>query len=401
MRQKYEIYKDSNIPWIGEIPQQWVVKKIKFSLNEKNTLKNSSLQSGAISYGEVITKDDESIPVDTKNTYQDLRCGEFLINPINLNYDLKSLRTALSEIDVCVSPAYIIAKLIDEKCYPHFIKFLLHQFDVAHMKTLGAGVRQTITFKDIGDCYWALPSLEEQKNISIYLDNKISRISSLIEKQEKLVDLYNERINAIVLKGLEDQTTKYIRLMHVCNIISRPVAQINGDSYKPLGLFNRGRGIFIKDEREENEMGDSDFFWIETGDLIFSGQFAWEGAVAMANNEHNGCVVSHRYPVIRGKSGIALTEYLLALFLTSHGDFLLNENSRGAAGRNKPLNMNLLLKEKIPIINMPSQIKIRNLISLKENFLKKSSMQIEFLREHQATLIEAAVSGKIDLRKVN
>ena len=37
--------------------------------------------------------------------------GEFLINPImDLNYDLKSLRTSVnkSEIDTCVSPAYIV-----------------------------------------------------------------------------------------------------------------------------------------------------------------------------------------------------------------------------------------------------------------------------------------------------
>lgn len=66
-------------------------------------------------------------------------------------------------------------------------------------------------------------------------------------------------------------------------------------------------------------MGDSSFFYVEEGDLILSGQFAWEGAVTMATEKETGCVVSHRYPVIRGKS--IATEYLFALFMTNFGDF--------------------------------------------------------------------------------
>jgi type I restriction enzyme S subunit len=244
-----------------------------------------------------------------------------------------------------------------------------------------------------------VPPLEEQRKIADFLDCETEKIDKLILKQEKLMEIYNERINNLVLDGLTNAQTKHMRLMHACDIISRPVSQSDDKSYRPLGLYNRGRGIFIKDERENDEMGDSDFFWIKEGDLIFSGQFAWEGAVALAHHEHEDCVVSHRYPVIRGKEGVALTEYLLALFLTSHGDFLLNENSRGAAGRNKPLNISLLLKEKIPILDMKSQLKIQFLIRSKEQFLKKSSEQIELLKERRVSLISAVVTGKIDVRK--
>ena len=136
------------------------------------------------------------------------------------------------------------------------------------------------------------------------------------------------------------------------------------------------------------------FFLVKEGDLILSGQFAWEGAVAKAEGDHEGCVVSHRYPIIKGKDEVALTEYLLGLLTSSYGDFIINENSRGSAGRNKPLNISLLLKEKIPIIDFKIQEKIKLLINSKQYFLKKTKEQIKLIMEYQNSLINSAIKGK-------
>ena len=150
-----------------------------------------------------------------------------------------------------------------------------------------------------------------------------------------------------------------------------------------------------------DDMGESDFFWVEEEDLIISGQFAWEGAVALADKEDTGCVVSHRYPVIRGKSGIALTEYLLGLFCTKHGDFLLNENSRGAAGRNRPLNISSLMKEKIPVPSMGVQEAVARAVHARKVLFKEIAKAIDLLQERRTALISAAVTGQIDVRNVN
>jgi type I restriction enzyme S subunit len=148
------------------------------------------------------------------------------------------------------------------------------------------------------------------------------------------------------------------------------------------------------------EMGDSDFFWIEAGDLIISGQFAWEGAVAMAGNDEEGCVVSHRYPVLRGKDGLARTEYLFALLATKHGDFLLNENSRGAAGRNRPLNIGSLMREKISVPPLEIQDEVVDLVRKEKEIREEIAAQKVFLKERRSALISAAVTGKIDVRCV-
>jgi len=96
---KYKSIVDSNVGWIGQIPKHWELKKLKHIFFEKKIIHNPNLNCGSISFGKVVTKDDSSIPISTKASYQEVLQGEFLINPLNLNYDLKSLRIALSGID--------------------------------------------------------------------------------------------------------------------------------------------------------------------------------------------------------------------------------------------------------------------------------------------------------------
>ncbi len=124
------------------------------------------------------------------------------------------------------------------------------------------------------------------------------------------------------------------RLEVATTLVSRPVRRTETESFTPVGLYNRGRGLFKKPETPGDELGDSDFFWIEAGDLIISGQFAWEGAVALVDDDAHGCIASHRYPILRGTTGLVDTAYLLAFFRSDYGGLLLDLHSRGAAGRN-------------------------------------------------------------------
>ena len=96
------------IDWIPEIPKHWTIKKLKYIFTEKKAINNLKLNSGSISFGEVVFKDDEKILESTKQNYQEVLKGEFLVNPLNLNYDLKSLRIGKSKIDVVVSQGYIV-----------------------------------------------------------------------------------------------------------------------------------------------------------------------------------------------------------------------------------------------------------------------------------------------------
>ena len=189
--------KDSGVEWIGEIPIGWELSRIKHLFTEKKSTPNPSLSSGSISFGEVVYKDDESILETTKESYQEVLKGEFLINPLNLNYDLKSLRIGLSKIDVVVSQGYIVL-LIEKHQVPEYYKFLLYIFDIKHLKSLGQGVRQTISFTHLKNEQLPLPPLNEQQQIVQFLDEETSLIDKTISIEERKIELLKEYRQSLI-----------------------------------------------------------------------------------------------------------------------------------------------------------------------------------------------------------
>jgi len=77
---------------------------------------------------------------------------------------------------------------------------------------------------------------------------------------------------------------------------------------------------------------------------------------------------------------------------------LLNEHSRGAAGRNRPLNAGTLLKEKIPIPPQIEQQRLVELVSLEKGLAASVGQMSSRLREFRARLIADVVTGKLDVR---
>ena len=202
---RYDSYKDSGVEWLGDVPSHWELKRLKQLFVEKKHKQNLSLNCGAISFGKVIEKDDDKVTEATKRSYQEVLKGEFLINPLNLNYDLISLRIALSEIDVVVSAGYIVLKakqIINKK----YFSYLLHRYDVAYMKLLGSGVRQTINYGHISDSILVAPPLSEQQKIAQFLDDKTAKIDQAVDLAEKQIALLKEHkqilIQNAVTRGL-------------------------------------------------------------------------------------------------------------------------------------------------------------------------------------------------------
>ena len=207
---RYDTYKYSGVEWLGEIPSHWEVKRFKHIFKEKKITHDVKLNCGSISFGKVVFKDDEKVPVSTKKSYQVLNKGEFLINPLNLNYDLKSLRIGLSDKDVVVSSGYIIVQNVAELSKVYY-KWLLHIFDIAFMKTLGSGVRQTLSFAHVANSELVFPPLSEQTKIAQFLDDKTSKIDVAVTIKEQQINLLKERkqilIHKAVTQGLNPNVT--------------------------------------------------------------------------------------------------------------------------------------------------------------------------------------------------
>lgn len=396
----YPTYKDSGIEWIGKVPEHWEIKPffaLVSELNRKNTgLIETNILS--LSYGQVIKKPEKrnmGLTPRSYETYQIVEPGEIVFRFTDLQNDKRSLRSAEVMQKGIITSAYMAVKPCGVES--SYFAWLMRSYDLSKVfYAMGGGLRQSLKFEDVRRLPVLIPSPEEQAIIKATLDRETFRIDALIQKKTRFIGLLKEKVIAIAMAEQMHGNGECIRLKHLVQVIARPVNLVDDGEYVALGLYNRGRGLFHKPLTLGKDIGDSDFFYVEPGDLILSGQFAWEGAVTMASSSESGCIVSHRYPIVRGKK--VTTEYLLALFMTNFGDFLLNESSRGSAGRNRPLNINLLLNEKVRMPSIKAQEDIKRLIELKGQLENKVQVSIEQLKEHRTAFVIAAATGQIDLR---
>jgi type I restriction enzyme, S subunit len=416
---KYPAYKDSGEYWIEEIPEHWEVKKLKLLFYEKKIKHNPELSCGAISFGNVVTKDDEKIPFSTKASYQEVLKGEFLINPLNLNYDLISLRIALSYIDVVVSSGYIVLKNIADLNKEYF-KYLLHRYDVAYMKLLGSGVRQTISFNHIANSLLIFPPLREQQAISEFLDRKTALIDQAIGIKEKQIDLLKERrqilIHQAVTRGLnpnvkmKDSGVEWIGHMP------------EGWEVKKIKYISQVlRGKFTHRPRNDPRFYDGKYPFIQTGDvsattkyidrysqtlnargfnvskefpkntivLTITGSNTGEVAILKFNACFPDSIVGF-YPI----EGIDLQYFYYSLYALR--DTLLKSST---ISTQMNLNLEKVSSQYIAFPDFKNQKEISAvIIKLEEkmfDLINKHHQEIKNLQEYKASLINSAVTGKI------
>jgi len=400
---QYPSYKESKVEWLGEIPEHWEVRKLKYVLHERNIRSKTgeeTLLSLSKYYG-VIPKNslkEKANNAESLVGYKEVRVDDLVINKMQAVNGLIDV----SLLKGITSPDYSVYKLLSKNNNIRYINHLLNEPSyLAEYKKVVTGVMEGYIRLYTDDLYnidALLPPKSIQIEIVNYLDKATAKIDTLIEKQTKLIELLKEKRQAMVDEISNGANVTKMRLGRVTNQMLRPVSRKARIQYEALGLYNRGRGLFHKPKKSEDELGDSDFYWVEEQDLILSGQFAWEGSVALASASENNCIVSHRYPVIRGKDGILDTEYLWAYFTTREGDFLLNEHSIGSAGRNRPLNINTLMKDSIPVPKFEYQLKVARIVQSEKLIMVAINKAIDLLKEKRTALISAAVTGKIDVR---
>lgn len=422
---KYTAYKDSEIEWANHIPSHWEVLKLKHIFLEKKIKHNPSLNCGSISYGEVVYKNNESVPESTKASYQEVLEGEFLINPLNLNYDLKSLRIALSDLNVVVSSGYIVLKNhleIDKRYY----KYLLHIYDIAYMKLLGSGVRQTINFNHISSSLLAFPPLQEQTAIANFLNKKTAEIKEFIALKEKTIELLKERkmaiINELVTgkkvwngtewtapievkdsgiewlgkipKDWEVKKLKYVSKIiygispheSTYNIEGKGKILINGPAEYSVENFGYTRAI---------KWTTLPVKFARKGDLLFCLRGSTTGRLNIC---HDDVAIGRGCAALRGE--IDQDFFILAIYSLKEKIIETFKGSTFPSVTSEDLNNYSITF--CSETEMKKIVKKANEINLEiDDLIIKTQSEINLIKEYQQSLISEVVTGKVDVRDLN
>ena len=164
---RYDKYKESGIPWIGNIPEHWEVRMLS-QLSQEYFVSNKDIKHQnllSLSYGRIIQKKidtTEGLLPASYDTYQVIRRENIVLRLTDLQNDHKSLRVGLSMQEGIITSAYLTLAS-RSNVNPKFLYFSLHTADIKKVfYGMGSGLRQNLNWKELRKLCLPLPPLSEQ-----------------------------------------------------------------------------------------------------------------------------------------------------------------------------------------------------------------------------------------------
>lgn len=208
--------KDSGIEWLGEIPEEWEVKRFKSiidSFEKGNGITKEEVFSDGdtfcVRYGEIYSKYDNSFENCFSKTFKDkIQVKKYFSNGGLLFVGTGEL---VEEIGKCV--AYlgneqclaggdiIIAK---HKQNAKFLSYAMNSHYVQAQKSCNKAKLKVvhISATEIGNVLLALPPISEQESIAKFLDAKCAQIDSLISEKQSLIKDLAEYKKSLIFEAV-------------------------------------------------------------------------------------------------------------------------------------------------------------------------------------------------------
>lgn len=438
---KYDKYKPSGVEWLGEIPEHWEVKKLKYFFLEEESLfidgdwiESKDIRGDEVKYittgniGEGFYKEQGDGFV-TLETFKKLNCTEAKENDIlisRLNVPLgRCCLCPKFEKKLIVSVDVAICRMDNNYVRKYFVYVMNSPFyqDFSEIESRGA-IMKRISRTILGNFQLPIPPLTEQTRIAEFLDRKTAQIDQAIGIKEKQIALLKERrqimIHRAVTRGIDPNVklkpsgVEWIgdipehwevkKVKHVTSKIGSGVTPSGGgttylDSGIPLLrsqniLFGKIEleGVAYISEKIHASMSNSQ---VKKGDVLLN---VTGGSIGRCHfvDDDSPMNVNQHVCIVRPTKKI--TSIFLNSLLTSNvgqSQIWYFQQGGGREGLNFQAIKNFLLA--LPPIEEQKQIvthietlssKIATAISLKEQ-------EIEKLKEYKSVLINSAVTGKV------
>nr|WP_180038128.1 restriction endonuclease subunit S [Acinetobacter sp. YH12127] len=425
--QKYAEYKDSGVEWLGEIPSYWDLKASKLLFNIVN---GSTPKSGVEEFweGDItwVTPSDLS-----KITNFEISESSRTITQKGLNSCGTSLVPSGSLILSCRAPIGSLAITTKDVCTNQGCKslvvkarvntkFMYYFFSVSteQLNILGRGTTfLELSSDELGNFKLPYPKINEQSAIANFLDHETTKIDSLIEKQQKLIELLKEKRQAVISHAV----TKGLN----------PDVPMKDSGVEWLGQvpehWDVTRAKFVSTvfvpQRNKPELNDIDgTAWVTMDDMknkyihnvyryvsdesakVAGSKVLGKGSVIASCVGNFGVTSINQIDVIINQQLQAFiptkikAEYLQSLVSISKNYF----ERIGTAATLVYVNQEGF--QNLPILNPPyvEQVAICARIEEQENkydkLIELGIQQINVLQERRTALISSAVTGKIDVR---
>ncbi|MEW6687411.1 MAG: restriction endonuclease subunit S, partial [Candidatus Edwardsbacteria bacterium] len=185
------------------------------------------------------------------------------------------------------------------------------------------------------------------------------------------------------------------QLKHILDQVERKVPKPQ-NGYWRLGLRSHAKGTFHEFIDDPNSIAMEELFSVAENDLIVNITFAWEHAIALANRDDEGKLVSHRFPtyVFNEKACPYFYKYYV---IQPHFKKMLSDISPGGAGRNRVMSKSSFRKLFAVLPPLPEQEKIAEILSTWDKAIELKEQLIAGKKQQKKWLMQNLLTGKIRL----
>lgn len=201
------VMKDSGIEWIGKIPKDWNLVKVKnlFSIGRGRVIAKTELED--IGYPVYSSQTKDNGVLGYISTY-DFDKSQLTWTTDGANAGTVFLREGKYNCtNVCGT---LLPK--DEKNNLRYMKYALEFIAIYHKRADTNGFK--IMNNEMAEIKITLPLLSEQQKIADFLDEKVAEIDSAIEKTKATIEDYKKYKNALILQAISkglDKTVAYTK----------------------------------------------------------------------------------------------------------------------------------------------------------------------------------------------
>ena len=437
--------KDSGIEWIGEIPEHWETRRLKFLTNFMNGYSYSSndwKENGAVvvrmsnfSKEGFLRLDDKYIKCITEESSKKtesyrLFSGDVLIAMTDMSSAMRILgktirfnevgRFHLNQRVGCLR----LNKYINRDFY-----YFASNTDIVRNQIKACvyvNVQCNASTEGILNSFLPLPPLSEQRAIATFLDRKTCQIDQVIEKKERLIKLLEEKRSALitqaVTRGLDPDVSST-----TADPYTTAEGYINWLTNIPSSWEIVPSKTLFKESKERARSGDQQLSATQAYGVIFQADFerlvgrqvthsflhlekrkhveiddfvismrSFQGG--LERSYETGCIRSS-YVVLKPTERVYPSFFAYLFKSKSYIQALQATSNFIRDGQD--LNWKNFTLVNLPLVPLDEQKSIANYldkqVSWMDKVTEKVAPQIEKLKEYRQALITSAVTGKIDL----
>jgi len=418
--------KNTGMLWIGQIPVDWELGKVKYAFNrkkEKSIEKDPivlSLARAGVKIRDISTNEGQLAA--SYEGYNPVEPNDLLLNPMDL---VSGANCSISKVSGVISPAYVNLRAktgFEPRYYDYYFKTQYWNMGFfVHGKGVSFENRWTLNDATLKDYYIPMPLLYEQQAIVDYLDEACSKIDEIITEAKASIDEYKKLKQSVIFeavtKGLDknvemkDSGVEWMgvipkhwstpKLKYFTNISSGGTPDRNHYEY-----WNGNVNWIKTGELQNNELYDSEEKISELGVANSSAKLFKENTILIAmygQGKTRGMTALLKVPCTTNQAcaGIVMKSNspyeIYYLWLTLQASYrALREKAVGTGQPN--LSIGLLKDFYIPLPTLQEQKEVINFLKKVmpkyDSIIAEKESLINDLEAYKKSLIYEVVTGK-------